>query len=351
MVQTQNLKPLIIITGPTCSGKSSLAIKLALKTGGEIISCDSMQIYKYMDIGTAKPTKEQQAAVRHHMLDIAEPDCDYSVSLYRDGADECIRSIQNGAQSGKAALIKGVSPAKTSIEQGDTSSRRPSLNSMPAQKNGAAIVTGGTGLYIRALLYPQSFGNAPKDEKIRARYETVLREKGKEYLFSLLEKTDPAAARKLHMNDTKRVIRALEIAAVGGRPKSESAEADLAGGEPRYPHKIFILNPGREKLYMNINLRVDDMIKAGLIEETEGLLRRGYTENLNSMKAIGYAETIRYLKGEADKAGTVELIKRNTRRYAKRQITFFKGFKDAVWLDTDSLGEKQCIQTILQQSL
>ena len=292
---------MIVITGPTCSGKSRLALELALKTNAGIISCDSMQIYKHMDIGTAKPTLNEREAVPHYMIDVAEPDFDYSVSLFRDGADTAVKELD--------------------------------------EKNKPVIAAGGTGLYIKALLYENSFGNAAKDEKIRAGYNALLAEKGKEYIYKLLVKEDPEAAARLHVNDTKRVIRALEIVKLSGKTKTSIIVGDQTKNAPRYPHKIFVLNPDREKLYKRIGERVDKMIADGLIEETESLLKRGFHGGLNSMKAIGYAEIINYLNGGLKKDEAAELIKQNTRRYAKRQITFFKGFKDAVWLDKYSIKD------------
>ena len=292
--------PLVVITGPTCSGKSHIALELATETNGGIISCDSMQLYKYMDIGTAKPTPQERAAVPHYMIDVVEPDFDYSVSLFRDGADKAVSELN---KAGKPV-----------------------------------IAAGGTGLYIKALLYENSFGNSAKDETVRAGYNALLSEKGKEYIYNLLVKEDPDAAARLHVNDTKRVIRALEIIKLSGKTKTAIIAGDAQAEKPRYPHKIFVLNPDRETLYKKINARVDKMFKDGLIEETENLLKRGYRGGLNSMKAIGYAEIISYLNGALKKDEAAELIKQNTRRYAKRQITFFKGFKNAVWLDKYSIN-------------
>lgn len=310
MVQKKAVTPFTVITGPTGSGKSELAIELALKTGGGIISCDSMQIYKYMDIGTAKTPVELRKGVGHFMIDVAEPDCDYSVSLFRDGADRAAELLYSEGKS--------------------------------------VVAAGGTGLYIKALLYGHSFGNSAKDEAVRAEYSALLLEKGKEYLYSLLEKADPEAAAGLHQNDTKRVIRALEIFRAGGQTKSAAIIADKKIAAARYPYKIFVLAIDRDRLYNRTNARVDRMIKDGLAEETENLLKSGYHAGLNSMKAIGYAEMIRYLQGGLKKEEAVELIKQNTRRYAKRQITFCKGFKDAVRLDAES-GEKALIGEIMKE--
>ena len=295
MVQEKAVTPITVVAGPTGSGKSALAVELALAGNGGIISCDSMQIYKYMDIGTAKTTKHERKGTEHFMIDVCLPDCDYSVSLFCDGADEAASELY--------------------------------------KKGKAVIAAGGTGLYIKAFLYEHSLGNSAKDESIRAEYGAMLAEKGKEYIYALLAEKDPGAAARLHVNDTKRVIRALEIARSGGGTKSEIIDIDKKTEAPRYPYKMFILDMERDKLYKRINGRVDKMIKDGLIEETEGLLKIGYHAGLNSMKAIGYAEIIRYLQGGLSREDAIELIKQNTRRYAKRQITFFKGFKDAVWLD------------------
>ena len=300
--------PIIVITGPTCGGKSAAAVEVAQKINGGIISCDSMQIYKYMDIGTAKPSADERKTVPHYMIDVAEPDFDYSVSLFRGGADEAVADLN---------------------------------------KNGKAVIAvGGTGLYIKALLYENSFGNSAKDERIRAEYSALLQTEGKEYLYRLLQEKDPQAAVRLHVNDTKRVIRALEIVQTSGKTKTEIVAEDKKVETPRYPHKIFVLDPDRELLYKRINERVDKMIKDGLIGETEGLLKRGYHAGLNSMKAIGYAEILRYLGGELKKDEAVGLIKQNTRRYAKRQITFFKGLKNAVWIKPNTPAIESIMKNI-----
>ena len=309
MVQKKDIAPICVITGPTASGKSTLAMEAAVKTGGEIISCDSMQIYKHMDIGTAKPTNKDRAEIRHHMIDVAEPYDDYSVSLYRDGADAAISEI--------------------------------------TERGNKIYLTGGTGLYIKTLLYKTSLGNAPKDENIRARLTEILKEHGNEYLYDTLKKNDPKAAGKLHYNDTKRVIRALEIAEITNTTKTEVIKGDEAAEEHRYPHKIYVLNPDRAKLYNDINARVEIMIKDGLFGETENLLKYGCNPSMNSMKAIGYAESIRYLNGELKKEDAIRLIQQKTRNYAKRQMTFFRGFKNAVFLPITEIGIKKCLKTVL----
>ncbi len=310
MVQKKDIDTLCIITGPTCSGKSYAAMAAAIKTGGEIVGCDSMQIYRGMDIGTAKPTLSDRAKVPHHMIDVCGPRENFTVSLYRDGADAAIKSIM--------------------------------------ERGRKAYVTGGTGLYIRALLYSQSLGGTgAADGAVRDSFIKVLETGGKERLYAILKETDPETAEALHVNDVKRVIRALEIAAVSGSTKSRLIKADAENTAKRYRYKLYVLNPDRAALYKNIDRRVDEMINAGLIEETRSLLKNGCTADMNSMKAIGYAESIRHIAGELTLDGTAALIKKNTRNYAKRQMTFFRGFRDAIFLPVTEIGIEKCIQTIL----
>ncbi|HEY8423205.1 MAG TPA: tRNA (adenosine(37)-N6)-dimethylallyltransferase MiaA [Clostridia bacterium] len=292
MVQKNSL---IVIGGPTAVGKSALGLELAQKYNGEIVSADSMQIYRGMDIGTAKPTIEERKLVRHHLIDILDVNDEYSAEQYKEDADKVIEDIFN----------RGKLP----------------------------IVLGGTGFYIKALLYEHNFGYAPKNQEIRDKYKNILNQYGKEYLHDLLKQKDYESALKIHPNDTKKVIRALEIYEVSGLKKSEIAQKEQ---KKRYDFKMYVLNCDRNELYNRINKRVDDMISQGLIDEVKSLIENGADINSQAMQGIGYKETVAYLNNQLSKDELIELIKQRTRNYAKRQITYFKGIKDAVWVDIHS---------------
>lgn len=252
------MNKILIITGPTASGKTDFAILCAKMFNGEIISADSMQIYKDLNIGTAKPTVEDLAQAKHHLVDIIEANAEFSVQQYVEKAQQKIGEI----------LENGKLP----------------------------ILVGGTGLYIRSLIYPYSFCSTLKDEDIRQNFNKILEEKGKEYLFSLLQEKDSVSATKLHMNDTRRVIRALEICTIMSESKS-----NLNFGEnekPRYDHILIALDFPREKLYERINLRVEKMFKQGLLDEVKKLLKGSKIDkNCQSMQAIGYKELFKYFDG------------------------------------------------------
>jgi len=285
-------KTIIIVTGPTATGKTSLGIKLANMFNGEIISADSMQIYKEMNIGTAKPTKEEQSAVKHHLIDFIDPKDEYSVQEYVKSADSIIEN-----------LFKN--------------------NKMP-------IIVGGTGLYIKSLIYPYSFCNAPKNEEIRQKYNEILLKYGKEKLYTILQEKDPESCKNIHMNDTKRVIRALEIYDITGKAKTNLNKPEL---KPKYKAITIALNMPREILYERINLRVEKMFEEGLVEEINNLIKNGVTFKMQSMQAIGYKEFYDYFNNNCELNIVKELIAKNSRNYAKRQITFIKGLKDVVWFN------------------
>ncbi|NLC16339.1 MAG: tRNA (adenosine(37)-N6)-dimethylallyltransferase MiaA [Clostridiales bacterium] len=289
MVQKDSL---IVIGGPTAVGKSALGLELAKKYNGEIVSADSMQIYRGMDIGTAKPTLEERKAVRHHMIDILDVNDEYSAEQYKDDADIAIRDI--------------------------------------IKRNKLPIVVGGTGFYIKALLFEHNFGYAPKNQEIRDKYKNILIQYGKEYLHNLLKQKDFESAQRIHPNDTKKVIRALEIYEISGQKKSALAQKKQ---EKRYDFKMFIIYCDREKLYERINKRMEEMIKNGLIDEVRALIKNGANINSQAMQGIGYKETVAYLYNQITKDQLIELIKKRTRNYAKRQITYFKGIKEAKWID------------------
>ena len=273
---------LVVICGATATGKSELAVKTAKRLNGEVISCDAFLVYRGLNIGTAKSTKEEMGGIPHYMIDVASPLEKFSVSDFE-----------------RLAL--------------------PILNDITA-RNKVPILCGGTGFYMNALLYAQSFGNAPANQEVRSKYERILEEQGKEHLHSLLEGVDPESAEILHVNDTVRVIRALEIYELTGRKKSEQNDEKI----PRFPFESFAFDYPRQELYARIEQRVDRMIEAGLVEEVEGLLQSGVSENAQCMQGIGYKEVVEFLKNGQLQSTMSDIIKKNTRNYAKRQLTFFK---------------------------
>lgn len=292
-----NKIPLIILTGPTAVGKTDLSIKLSKSLNAEIISADSMQIYKYMDIGSAKITKEEMDGVVHYMIDEVTPDVPFSVSEFQSRSEKYIKKIN---EEGKNVLV-----------------------------------TGGTGLYLNSLIYNMDFAKSDANNEIREKLEQELKENGIDYMHEKLRSLDEDAANRIHKNNTKRVIRAIEVCLSG--QKMNDFSKDLRYNE-KYKPIIIVLNRDREILYERINKRVDIMLENGLLEEVKKLLEMGYTKDMISMQGIGYKEMIKYLDGEYTYDEAVEIIKRDSRRYAKRQITWFKRYKDAKWFD---LGEYQ----------
>lgn len=282
------MKKLLIITGPTATGKSNFAIMCAKMLNGEIVSADSMQIYKGLDIGTAKITEEEMQGVPHHMINIVEPYENFSVAEYQKNA---IAIVENIFSRGKVPII-----------------------------------VGGTGLYINSILYPMQF--ASRENTIRRELECELEQFGKEYIYEKLKKYDEQSYNRLHINDTKRVLRALEIALSGGKHSTEDTKS------PRYNSLIIVLNADRDILYSRINKRVDQMLLSGLTKEVEK-----YFGNVSeqSCQAIGYKEIVKYINGELAYSEAVELLKKNTRNYAKRQLTWFKQYKNAVWFDYNNI--------------
>ena len=288
-------KKIVIISGPTASGKSDLAVKIAKEFNGEIISCDSMQIYKYLDIGTAKICDTEMDSIPHYMLNIINPDEEFSVEQYVGMAREKIDQI----------ISRGKLP----------------------------IVVGGTCLYIKSLINPYSFCSSPKDEKIRKFYNDFLEKNGKEKLFEILRIKDFEASQRIHQNDTKRVIRALEICDTTNETKTKLNINDSK--EEFYDYAFVVINCDRNKLYERINARVDKMFDLGLVDEFNANLKRfNLSKNCQSMQAIGYKELF-LLNENSDEKQVKELIKQHTRNYAKRQLTFLRSFKDAKWFDTD----------------
>lgn len=289
-------KPLIIIAGPTACGKTDSSIHLAKKINGEIISADSMQIYKYMDIGTAKITKDEMQGIKHYLIDEFLPDEDFSIAKFKDLATKYIDEIS----------AKGKIP----------------------------ILVGGTGFYINSVIYNNDFTKTEKDNTLRNALEQEAKENGNIYLHNKLLEIDELSAQKIHPNNVKKVIRAIEFFKQTGKKISEHNEEEKKK-EKAYNVSFFVLNMPREKLYERIDLRVDLMVKNGLLEEVKSLLQKGYKKELISMQGIGYKEIIAYLEGEISFEEAIYIIKRDTRHFAKRQLTWFKNqAEDAIWLDT-----------------
>jgi len=300
------MNKVIVIAGPTASGKTDLAIKLAHEINGEIISADSMQIYRGMDIGTAKPTMEERQGIPHYLIDIVDPDEEYSVAHFQRDAKNCIREILN---SGKVP-----------------------------------IVAGGTGLYINSLVYNINFSETTADWEYRKQLEEIARDKGPEELHRFLQKVDPVSAEKIHPNNIKRVIRALEVFKTTGKPISQH-QLESRTEKPEYEFKIFGLEMDRKILYERINKRVDKMMEIGLYEEVESLLEK-YSPDLVSLQGIGYKEIISAIKGEYSLEEAVEKIKLNTRHLAKRQITWFKKTENLRWIDTGNTETRAIIKKL-----
>ena len=289
------MKPkVIVIVGPTASGKTALSIELAKKINGEIVSCDSMQIYKDMDIGSAKPSVEEMQGIKHYMIDIANPDERFSVAEYKKQAESAIDEI----------LSKGKMP----------------------------IVVGGTGLYADSLIYGIEYPEIKFDQQYREELEKQAEtEEGLKKLYNKAKKIDEKAIQKISENDKKRIIRILEIYHQTGKTKTE-LEIESRKNEVKYDYKVFAINMDRQILYDRINKRVDIMIENGLIEEVENLLKK-YNEFPTAMQGLGYKEVVQYFNKELTKEEMIDKIKQETRRYAKRQLTWFRKNKETIWID------------------
>lgn len=286
-------RPLIILTGPTAVGKTSLSLSLAKELDGEIVSADSMQVYRYMDIGTAKIREEERQGIPHHLIDVLDPWEDFNVVRFQKMARKALEEIWE----------RGHIP----------------------------IVTGGTGFYIQALLYDIHFTENNEDSSLRKDLENYARENGAEALHSRLAEVDEKAASQIHFNNVKRVIRALEFYYQTGKKISEHNEEERKRTSP-YDFKYFVLNDEREHLYAGINRRVDLMMEEGLVEEVQKLKEMGCDSTMVSMQGLGYKEILSYLEGECTLDEAVYKIKRDTRHFAKRQITWFKRERDVIWL-------------------
>lgn len=288
------MKPLIILTGPTAVGKTALSIRLAKAIGGEIISADSMQVYRRMDIGSAKITKEEMMGIPHHLIDVLEPDEEFNVTVFQKLAKAAVEEIYS----------RGNIP----------------------------IVAGGTGFYIQALLNDIDFTENGEDTSIRDELESLAKEKGAEHLHGMLLAIDPESAEQIHANNIKRVIRAIEYYRQTGERISEHNKREREKESP-YDFLYYVVNTDRDILYQRIDQRVDEMMKQGLVQEVEELKNSGCTRNMVSMQGLGYKEILDYLQGECTLSEAVYLLKRDTRHFAKRQITWFKRERDVKWLN------------------
>lgn len=286
--------PLIILTGPTAVGKTALSIALAKAINGAVISADSMQVYRGMDVGSAKITKEEMDGVTHYLIDILDPDEEFHVVKFQTLAKEALQKIYANGQ--------------------------------------IPIVVGGTGFYIQALLYDIDFTSQEEDSGLRARYASLAEKYGNEYLHDILKKVDPKSAGIIHANNVKRVIRALEFYEKTKTPISEHNERERQKKSP-YQFYYFVLTDKRERLYERIEQRIDQMLENGLIEEVKALKAKGYHRDMVSMQGLGYKEILSWLDGDISYERAVYLLKRDTRRFAKRQLTWFRREKDVIWID------------------
>ncbi len=291
---------IIVIVGPTAVGKTYVSVELARKLNTEVISADSMQIYKGMDVGTAKITENEKRGVIHHMIDIVNPDENYSVSEFKNDAEKIIDNL----------LLKNKIP----------------------------VIAGGSGLYVNSLIYDLDFSNAKSNEKLREYYTYYYKEYGEDALYDKLIKIDPISAQRIHKNNIKRVIRALEVYDITGKKFSE-LNTDVRKESKKYDCVLIGLSMERKVLYERINQRVDEMLSNGLVEEVKSLIDNGYDKNLVSMRGIGYKEIIDYLEGSMDLEEAANILKRNTRRFAKRQYTWFLKDKNVKWFSMDNLDE------------
>lgn len=298
-------KPLIILTGPTAVGKTALSIGLAKAVNGEIISADSMQVYRHMDIGTAKIMPEEMDGIRHYLVDEYEPDEEFNVVKFQQRTKECMEEI----------YAKGKIP----------------------------IIVGGTGFYIQAVLYDVDFSKTDDDTSYREELEELAITQGKEYLHGMLAEIDPESAEAIHANNVKKVIRALEYYRQTGEKISEH-NAEQRQNESPYNFCYFVLNNLREVLYERIDRRVDLMMEQGLVEEVRRLYQeQGYHRDLVSMQGLGYKEIVAYLEGECTLEEAVYILKRDTRHFAKRQLTWFKREKEVTWINKNEYGDKDAL--------
>lgn len=289
-------KPLIILTGPTAVGKTALSIELAKRINGEIISADSIQVYKYMDIGSAKITHDEMNGIKHYLIDEFNPDEDFNIYIFKEKAKKYIEEIYNNGK--------------------------------------IPIIAGGTGFYIQSLLYDIQFTEEENDSKIRQDLTKLLEEHGNVYIHNLLKEVDPESASLIHPNNSKRVIRALEFFRLNNK-KISLHNTEQENREAAYNFKYYVLNMDRKLLYERINKRVDQMALNGLIDEVKHLLAMGYNKNLTSMQGIGYKEVVSYLEGDLTLDEMIDLIKKDTRHFAKRQLTWFRREEDVSFINQE----------------
>ena len=289
-------KKVVVIVGPTASGKTSASIEIAKRLNGEIVSADSMQIYEEMNIGTAKPTEAEMDGIKHYLIGIVKPDENFNVTMYKELAENAIDEI----------LAKGKLP----------------------------IVVGGTGLYVSSLVDAIEFSEVPEDETYRRELEEVAKTQGVDVLFDELQKVDPQAAKKIEKNNVRRVIRALEIYQTTGKTKTELDQEAIK--DPKYDYHMYGISWERELLYKRIEKRVDIMMEEGLVDEVRKLNEK-YTLSKTALQGIGYKEVLKYLQGECSYAEMMEKIKMETRRYAKRQLTWFRRDKRIQWYSSDEI--------------
>ncbi len=303
-------KPLIILTGPTAVGKTKASIGLAKALNGEIISADSMQVYKEMNIGSAKILPEEMQGIKHYLIDVLEPEEEFHVVRFQQMAKQAMEEI----------YAKGKVP----------------------------IVVGGTGFYIQALLYDIDFTENSEDTAYRSELEKIAEENGPDCLHAMLRSVDPASAETIHANNVKRVIRALEFYKLTGQKISEHNEKEKAKLSP-YDFCYFVLNDDRELLYDRIDRRIDVMMEKGLLEEVKALKSRGCTKDMVSMQGLGYKEVLDYLNGMCTLEEAVYILKRDTRHFAKRQLTWFRRERDVIWVDKNKYGhdEEKILEVML----
>lgn len=295
-----------VLTGPTAVGKTAYAIDLAQELGTEIVSADSMQVYRHFNIGTAKPTAEERSRVAYHLLDCVDPREEFNLARFIKLADQIIRAISR----------KGAIP----------------------------LVVGGTGLYIKGLI-EGIFEEGARDPELRSRLREEIHAYGLDRLYERLKEVDPLGARKINCNDTMRIVRALEVYELTGRPISE-LQGKSRTQDKRYEYRLVVLTRSRTELYERIEARVDEMFAAGFVEEVKWLLDMGYSPDLHAMKALGYREVVAYLKGQTSLEEAKLHVKGATRRYAKRQLTWFRAMRDAAWLNLSGVSYKKSMQNI-----
>ncbi len=294
--------PILAIVGPTAVGKTALSLEVAQALGGEIVSADSMQVYKYLDVGTAKPTISERERVKHHLIDFVDPAENYNVARFQKDANLCIKSIHK----------EGKLP----------------------------VLVGGTGLYVNAVIFDYEFTQSGDSPEFRDKLSQEAKLFGTQHLYQRLKEQDPVSAKAIHQNDVRRIIRALEVLYSTGKPIHEQVQS-TQDNKPRYKDLIIGINRPREQLYKRIDQRVEAMIAEGLLDEVASLLQKGYSGNLKSLTGLGYKHMITYIDGEYDFESAVEVMKRDTRRFAKRQLTWFRKNKGIIWftLENDSKEE------------